>query len=133
LEMESRLRYIKIKNMGKKAIEASLKAYPQKMQSIGSSWVDLNESDRIKYQAGYEQAETDARLDIAKYKAESWGDGYDEGYKTAKINLGWRSVIDAANTLIDCVERYVEPKPGQDFVHRSEILEKKNELKKLLK
>jgi len=78
--------------MSKKAIEASLKAYPQKMQSIGSSWIDLNESDRMKYQAGYERAEAHARLDIAKNRTESWCNGYDEGYKTAKINLGWHSV-----------------------------------------
>lgn len=38
----------------------------------------------------------------------------------------------AAKDLVDAVERYVEPKPGQEFVHRSEILLKKNALKKLL-
>lgn len=41
-------------------------------------------------------------------------------------------LIDAAKDLVDAVERYVEPKPGQEFVHRSEILLKKNALKKLL-
>lgn len=38
----------------------------------------------------------------------------------------------AAKDLVDAVERYVEPKPGQEFVHRSEILLKKNALKKLI-
>lgn len=38
-----------------------------------------------------------------------------------------------AQDLVDAVERYVEPKPGQEFVHRSEILLKKNALKELLK
>lgn len=42
-------------------------------------------------------------------------------------------LIDAAQDLVDAVERYVEPKPGQEFVHRSEILLKKNALKELLK
>lgn len=41
-------------------------------------------------------------------------------------------LIDAAQDLVDAVERYIEPKPGQEFVHRSEILLKKNALKKLL-
>jgi hypothetical protein len=40
--------------------------------------------------------------------------------------------LSAAQDLVDAVERYVEPKPGQEFVHRSEILLKKNALKKLL-
>ena len=39
----------------------------------------------------------------------------------------------SATNLVDAVERYVEPKPGQEFVHRSEILLKKNALKELLK
>lgn len=38
----------------------------------------------------------------------------------------------AAQDLVDAVERYVEPKPGQEFVHRSEILLKKNALKELI-
>lgn len=42
------------------------------------------------------------------------------------------SLKSAAQSLVDAVERYVEPKPGQEFVHRSEILLKKNALKKLL-
>lgn len=40
--------------------------------------------------------------------------------------------MSAAQDLVDAVERYVEPKPGQEFVHRSEILLKKNALKKLI-
>lgn len=40
--------------------------------------------------------------------------------------------LEAAQGLVDAVERYVEPKSGQEFVHRSEILLKKNALKKLL-
>lgn len=39
----------------------------------------------------------------------------------------------AAQDLVDAVERYVEPRPGQEFVHRSEVLLKKNALKELLK
>lgn len=42
------------------------------------------------------------------------------------------TITSAAKDLVDAVERYVEPKPGQEFVHRSEILLKKNALKKLL-
>jgi len=42
-------------------------------------------------------------------------------------------LLSAAQDLVDAVERYVEPKPGQEFVHRSEILLKKNVLKELLK
>ena len=42
-------------------------------------------------------------------------------------------LLHAAQDLVDTVERYVEPKPGQEFVHRSEILLKKNALKELLK
>lgn len=42
------------------------------------------------------------------------------------------TIISAAKNLVDAVERYIEPKPGQEFVHRSEILAKKNELKKLI-
>jgi len=45
----------------------------------------------------------------------------------------YKKLRDAATDLVDAVEGYVEPKPGQDFVHRSEILEKKNQLKALLK
>jgi hypothetical protein len=41
--------------------------------------------------------------------------------------------LSAAQDLVDAVERYVEPKPGQEFVHRSEILLKKNALKAILK
>lgn len=41
--------------------------------------------------------------------------------------------LGAAQDLVDAVERYVEPRPGQEFVHRSEVLLKKNALKELLK
>jgi hypothetical protein len=43
------------------------------------------------------------------------------------------AITSAAKDLVDAVERYVEPKPGQEFVHRSEILLKKNALKAILK
>lgn len=43
------------------------------------------------------------------------------------------AINSAAQDLVDAVERYVEPKPGQEFVHRSEILLKKNALKAILK
>lgn len=34
--------------------------------------------------------------------------------------------------LIDAVEQYVEPKPGGKYMHRTTLLEIKNELKKQL-
>ena len=40
--------------------------------------------------------------------------------------------LETAKDLVDAVERYVEPKPGQEFVHRSEILLKKNALKAII-
>lgn len=39
----------------------------------------------------------------------------------------------AAAALVDAVERYVEPKPGDAHVLRSELLNIKNEVKRILK
>jgi hypothetical protein len=58
-------------------------------------------------------------VDVERYLAEVRG-----------VNV---DLIDAAQDLVDAVERYVEPKPGQEFVHWSEILLKKNALKAILK
>ena len=55
-----------------------------------------------------------------------------EGVNRPGITVHPIAIISAAQDLVDAVERYVEPKPGQEFVHRSEILLKKNALKKLL-
>ena len=38
----------------------------------------------------------------------------------------------AASDLVDAVERYVEPKPGVPYMHRTTLLGVKNDLKKLL-
>lgn len=38
----------------------------------------------------------------------------------------------AAKTLVSAVERYVEPKPGDTYCSRNEVLMAKNNLKKLL-
>lgn len=56
-----------------------------------------------------------------------------EGVNRPGITVHPIAIISAAQDLVDAVERYVEPKPGQEFVHRSEILLKKNALKEFLK
>lgn len=42
------------------------------------------------------------------------------------------SLIRMAGKLVDAVERYVEPKPGDEYMHRSDLLAVKNDLKALL-
>lgn len=39
----------------------------------------------------------------------------------------------AVGVFIKDVERYVEPKPGDEYLHRMELLNEKNDLKTLLK
>ena len=41
-------------------------------------------------------------------------------------------IVEAITAFVDIVERYVEPKPGQKYVLRTELLLKKKELKRLL-
>ena len=41
-------------------------------------------------------------------------------------------IVEAIAAFVDIVERYVEPKPGQKYVLRTELLLKKKELKRLL-
>ena len=38
----------------------------------------------------------------------------------------------AARELVSAVEKYVEPKPGQPYMHRMRLLNINNKLKKLL-
>ena len=65
-------------------------------------------------------------------KATKTWEGVDVDRYLAEVRGVNVDLIDAAQDLVDAVERYVEPRPGQEFVHRSEILLKKNALKKLL-
>ena len=44
-----------------------------------------------------------------------------------------KNIKAAAAGLVSAVERYVEPKPGDAFLHRNELLYIKNTVKELLK
>lgn len=44
-----------------------------------------------------------------------------------------RELNKSAAALVDAVERYVEPKPGDTHVLRSELLNIKNDVKRILK
>ena len=43
-----------------------------------------------------------------------------------------QELSEAARELVSAVEQYVEPKPGQPYMHRMRLLNINNKLKKLL-
>ena len=54
---------------------------------------------------------------------------FEKGYQPSGIQ---DPIKEAALDLVDAVERYVEPKPGDAYCSRNEVLLAKNKLKKLL-
>lgn len=56
-----------------------------------------------------------------------------EGVNRPGITVYPIAIISAAKDLVDAVERYVCPKPGDKFCRRSELLNLKDDLKRLLK
>jgi hypothetical protein len=62
-----------------------------------------------------------------EWKKEGFVDGYEEAVEA--IN----AIMIVARDLVNAVEKYVEPKPGDKYMHRTKVLAIKNKLKEMLK
>lgn len=64
-----------------------------------------------------------------------WNKGYEPTDATKKLDLeedSFKKFTESVKALVVAVEGYIEPKKGDKYVFRNEVLEKCNELKKLL-
>lgn len=86
------------------------------------------------FEKGYQPADAMKALDekIKKVSEKGTWDGVDVDKYMAELRGRDTELQQAASNLVDAVEKYVEPKPGDTYCSRNEVLMAKNKLKKLI-